>query len=124
MYEFSQEQIFIFFFIIGIIIGVTFDIFRVLRKNFKTPDFITFIEDISFLIFSGLLMLYGIINLNNGEIRFYLFIAIFLGISIYSLTISKMCVIILTVFVKVCKKIILFPFFCYKNIFKSRKIHE
>ena len=121
MYTFSQEQIFIFFFIIGIIISIIFDFFRVLRKNFKTDDFITFIQDIIFIAISGLFVLYSIIKLNNGEIRFYLFIAIFFGIFIYSLTISKICVIILSVFVKVCKKIILFPFFCYKNIIKVRK---
>lgn len=121
MYEFSQEQIFIFFFIIGVIIAILFDIFRVLRKNFKTPDFITFIQDIVFMAISGLLLLYSVIKLSNGEIRFYLFIAVFLGIFIYSLTISRMCVIILTVFVRFCKKIILFPIYCYKNVSKSLK---
>lgn len=121
MYNFSQEQIFIFFFIIGVIIGILFDIFRVLRKSFKTPDSITFLEDLTFLISSGMLLIYSIIKLNNGEIRFYLFIAIFSGILIYSLTIGKTCVIILYVFVNSCKKIFLFPFFCYKNIIISRK---
>ena len=121
MYKFSQEQIFIFFFIVGIIIAILFDIFRVFRKNFKTPDILTYFQDILFLIISGIFMLYSVIKLNNGEIRFYLFIAVFLGILIYSLTISKTCVIILSVFVRICKKIILFPFFCYKIIFKTRK---
>lgn len=121
MYEFSQSQIFIFFFIIGIIIGILFDIFRVLRKNIRTPDMITYVQDIVFLVISGILLLYGVIKLSNGEIRFYLFIAVFFGILIYSLTISNICVIILSVFVKICKKIILFPFFCCKNILKLRK---
>ena len=47
MYNFSQEQVFIFFFIIGIIIGCIFDFFKVLRKSFKSSDIITFIEDIT-----------------------------------------------------------------------------
>lgn len=46
---YSQAQIFILFFIIGITIGLMFDFFRVLRKSFKTPDFITIIQDIIFL---------------------------------------------------------------------------
>ena len=120
MYEFSQEQIFIFFFIIGFVIAILFDIFRVLRKSFKTPDIITCVQDICFLLMSGGLFLLSIFKLNNGEIRFYLFIALFFGILIYSLTISKMCVIILTVFVRFCKKIFLFPFLCCKNILKIR----
>lgn len=77
MHNFSQEQVFIFFFIIGIIIGVIFDIFKVLRKSFKTPDSITFIEDIIFIITSGLLTIFGILKLNGGEIRFFLFLGIF-----------------------------------------------
>ena len=77
MYEFSQEQVFILFFIIGAIIGVIFDFFRVIRKTFKVPDYITFIQDILFFILSGIIIIYGIIILNNGEIRLFLFLAIF-----------------------------------------------
>lgn len=118
MYIFSQEQIFIFFIIIGFIIGIIFDIFRVLRKNIKTPDVITYFQDICFLFISGSIFLYGIIKLSNGEIRFHIFIAAFLGIMIYSLTLSKLCVIILSVIVRFCKKIISFPYFCY-NLFSK-----
>ena len=121
MYNFSQEQIFIFFLIIGLIIGFLFDIFRVIRKVFKVPDSITIFQDIIFVTLSGILIINSIIKLNNGEVRFFLFIGICLGISMYSLTIGKICVIILYEFVKICKKIILFPFFCYKRIFKIRK---
>ena len=42
MSNFSQEQAFIIFVILGGIIGVLLDIFRVLRKCFKTSDIITF----------------------------------------------------------------------------------
>ncbi len=77
MYNFSQEQVFIFFFIIGIIIGIIFDIFKVLRKSFKTPDIITFIEDLIFIVLSGILLIFGILKLNGGEIRFFLFLGIF-----------------------------------------------
>lgn len=112
MYQFSQEQIFIFFFIIGIIIGFIFDIFRVIRKSFKTTDFITLIEDIIFLLISSILIIGGIIKINGGEVRFYLFLGIFLGGLIYSLTISNLYVIIFYEFVKICKKIFKIPFLC------------
>lgn len=112
MYQFSQEQIFIFFFIIGIIIGFIFDIFRVIRKSFKTTDFITLIEDIIFLLISSILIIGSIIKINGGEVRFYLFLGIFLGGLIYSLTISNLYVIIFYEFVKICKKIFKIPFLC------------
>lgn len=106
MYNFSQGQIFIFFFIIGIIIGLTFDVFKAIRKCFKTPDKVTFIQDLLFIIISTYLIILGIIKLNSGEVRFYLFLGIFLGIIIYFLTISNICVIILYVIVEFCKKIL------------------
>ncbi len=116
MYNFSQEQTFMLFFIIGVIIGILFDIFRVIRKAFKTCDKLTFIEDIIFLILSGILVLYSIIKINGGEIRFFLFLGIFFGILIYSLTISNLCVIILYEFVNICKKILKIPLYIIKKI--------
>ena len=41
----------------GVIIGILFDFFRILRKSFKTPDFVTYIEDVIFWILTGLLTL-------------------------------------------------------------------
>ncbi len=108
MLSYTQGQIFILFFVAGICIGLIYDIFRVLRKNFHTSDLITQIEDVIFLVFSGFLVLYSILKFNNGEVRFYLFMAIFLGILLYFLTISKPYVIIINVIVKFCKNILVF----------------
>ena len=121
MVNYSQEQIFLFFFIIGIIIGILFDIFRAIRKSFKSSDTITFIQDIIFVGVSGALVIYSIIKLNNGNIRFFLFLGIFLGIIVYSLTISNFCVIILHVFIEVCKKIVKIPYNCIIKILKRAK---
>lgn len=119
MQIFSQEQVFVLFFIIGIIIGLIFDCFRVIRKSFKSPDYITFMQDILFSILVGCIIIYGIIKINNGEIRFFLFLAIFFGMLIYFLTISNLYVIILYEIVKFCKKIFKIPYLClkkYKNM--------
>lgn len=85
----NQACIFAIFIIVGIIIGILFDIFRVLRKSIKTNDIITYIQDILFCILTGIILLYAIFMLNNGEIRIYMFLAIFFGILMYILTISK-----------------------------------
>ncbi len=121
MYNFSQEQTFMLFFIIGSIIGILFDIFRVIRKSFKTPDNITFLEDLIYIILSGSLIIYSIIKINGGEVRFYLFLGILFGIMIYFLTISNLCVIILYEFVKICKKILKIPYYFVKKLIISTK---
>lgn len=120
MYSFSQEQIFTVFLIIGLCIGIFFDLFRALRKTFKTPDFITYIEDILFMAVVGIFVINSLILMNNGQIRMYIILAILFGISFYFLTIGKICFITFQIFMNFFKKIIFFPFFL-KNITKNKK---
>ena len=91
---------FIIFVLNGLILGILFDIFRILRKSFKTPDFITYIEDIAFWLITGLILLYSIFKFNNGELRSYIFLGVILGTILYMLVFS-------TIFVKISVKIIL-----------------
>ena len=85
----NQGYLFLIFIINGIIIGLLFDFFRILRKSFKTKDTITYIEDILFWILTGVVILYSIFTFNNGEIRLFMFLAIILGIILYILTVSS-----------------------------------
>lgn len=103
----NQAYLFIIFCATGILIGLIFDIFRIIRKLFKTPDFLTYIEDICFWIISGLILIYSIFIFNNGEIRLYMFIAISLGIITYILTFSRFFVIIGYKFSNFVKKLII-----------------
>ena len=112
----SQSCEFLYFCLIGIIISLIFDIFRTLRKNFKTPDVITYIEDILFVIISSFIIMLGILKIANGILRFYLFLGLFLGIITYSLTFSKFCIIIINGIVVFCKKMSLFVLTFFKYI--------
>ena len=85
----NQANLFLIFTINGILIGLLFDIFRILRKSFKTSDIITYTEDLIFWILTGLLLLYSIFTFSNGEVRFYMFLAVFCGCLIYMLLFSK-----------------------------------
>lgn len=97
------------FTISGIAIGIFFDIFRILRKTFKTPDILTYIEDTIFWICTGIFFLFLLFKFNNGEIRSYVIIGIVMGIFIYILTISKYFIKINVTIINVLKKILLFP---------------
>ena len=68
-----MEQLFclIAFTATGIVIGVLFDIFRILRRSFKTADWLTTLQDILFWILAGFVILFSIFKFNNGEIRLY-----------------------------------------------------
>ncbi len=96
----NQAYLFLIFIINGILVGLLFDIFRILRKSFKTSDIITYIQDVLFWILTGFILLYSIFTFSNGEVRLYMFLAVFLGCLIYMLIFSKH-------FIKINVKIIL-----------------
>ena len=105
----NQGQLFLVFIINGIIIGIFFDLFRILRKSFKTSNFITYIEDFLFWILTGFSILFTLFKFNNGEIRLYMFLAIVIGILIYMIIFSsyiiKVNVSIIIIIKKIIKKI-------------------
>jgi len=97
------------FTISGIAIGIFFDIFRILRKSFKTPDIITYIEDVIFWILTGIFFLFVLFKFNNGEIRSYVIIGLLFGIILYMLTISKYFIKANVAIIKLIKKVIIYP---------------
>ena len=83
------------------------------------------IQDIVFLIISGIMFFKSIIIFNNGDIRFYIVFSTALGILIYFLTISETCVIITDVILRsvkfIIKKLIKLVKFFYCLIIKKLK---
>lgn len=93
----------------GALIGILFDIFRIIRRSFKTADFITYIEDICFWLLAGLILLFSIFTFNNGELRLYVFLGILFGTLIYLLTLSKYFISIFVKIITFIKKILWYP---------------
>lgn len=106
----NQAYLFLIFIINGILIGIIFDIFRILRRSFKTSNIMTSIEDVLFWMISALLIMYSIFKFNNGQFRLYIFIGIFLGIAIYMLFFSKYIIKISVKIIAIFKKILSFLF--------------
>lgn len=119
----NEVYIFIVFILNGFLIGIIFDCFRILRKSFKTPDFVTYIEDILFGIITGLLILYSILKFNNGELRLFIFIGIFLGLLLYLLIFSKVfmktSIFIISIVKKTVNIIIIIPIKFIYRLFKK-----
>lgn len=105
----TQLYSLLIFTISGIAIGVLFDLFRILRKSFKTPDIVTYIEDIIFWILTGIFFLFVLFKFNNGEIRSYVVIGLFIGVVLYMFTISKYFIKLNVCIINFIKKIVLYP---------------
>ena len=118
----NQAYLSMVFIMNGVIIGLLFDFFRILRKTFKTKDIITYAQDILFWILTGFILLYSIFTFNNGEIRLFMFLAVIIGIFVYMFFISshviKINVAIINIFKKILSKIFNFLFIPFKYIYK------
>lgn len=102
----AQAGLFLMFVLDGIVIGIIFDFFRILRKSFLTGNIVTAIEDIIFWILTGGIILYTVFVFNNGIIRGYMFLGVFCGILIYLVTFSKFFIKINVTIISFIKKII------------------
>ena len=105
----AQEQIkiFLIFIFVGIIISLIFDIFRILRKVYKFSNVLIYLQDILFWLLTGIIILHSIFEYNSGSIRIYLFFSMFIGIIIYTCTISQYILNIGVYMLKLINKIII-----------------
>ena len=115
----NQTYLFIVFTIVGIIIGVLFDIFRILRKSFKTKDIVTYIEDILFWILTGIIILFSMYKFSNGELRLFMIIGIIMGTLMYMITFSKYVIKISVFIINIIKTIIVYPIKVIEKILKK-----
>ena len=80
----------IFFCILGIIISCIFDVFRALRKmKKKNSIYVVMIQDIIFFVITTIITVIYMIKMLEDNIRFYMFLAMFLGIILSRKFISK-----------------------------------
>ena len=115
----NQTYLFIVFTIVGIIIGILFDIFRILRKSFKTKDIVTYMEDILFWILTGIIILFSMYKFSNGELRFFMIIGIIMGTLMYMITFSKYVIKISVFIINIIKTIIVYPIKVIEKILKK-----
>lgn len=112
--------------IIGCLLGFIFDFFRAIRKSIKNSNIATYIEDIIYVIISFMIIVSALQILNDGELRFYIFLGIFIGVILYFIFISKYVIKIeswiISNIVKLFKKILFFIKNCFNEIVKKRRI--
>lgn len=109
MYNDIWHQGFLFavFLIVGIVCAFIYDTFRVSERFARSGIFLMFAKDILFWIVITFLMFVICLKYNNGVIRSYMFLGIFLGAVAYFNTVSKYVLNILFFTINLLKKIIL-----------------
>jgi spore cortex biosynthesis protein YabQ len=94
-----QSYVFMFTVYAGIVIGILYDTYRVLKGSRRGDKFITSIWDILFLAAAMLVVLWALFSSNYGDIRAYVFIGFVVGFFLYDKILSRIAV-ALFIFVK------------------------
>ena len=73
----------------GVVLGVLYDVFRILRRVLRHKTAATTIEDAIFWIISTLLMFIFLLERNFGDIRGFIFMGLALGAVLYFTMLSR-----------------------------------
>ncbi len=138
-------QIFLYSIILGIGLGIVFDIFRVIRAVIPHNNFFVAFEDILFMLIWTFSLVIFSVELSGGNIRFFCFMGTFLGFVIYFFSVGKIVITFIRnissfirqiinavfgriygflrhCFVSVCQKVKYFFVDNYTNLRKSKKM--
>lgn len=88
--ETTVPQIYIFMITLygGMIAGFAYDIYRGIRRSFKTGRWATALLDTMFIITLGAIVVAVMYAANSGELRLYTFVGFALGFALYMAGIS------------------------------------
>ena len=106
----NQAYLFLVFSLTGVVIGILFYFFRILRRSIKTSNIVTYIQDILFWILAGIIVLHSIWYFNNGELRIYVLLGISIGVLLYMTTLSNIVIKVFTTITTFIISILKVPF--------------
>jgi spore cortex biosynthesis protein YabQ len=74
----------------GSLFGASLDTYNRFLQRHKRKTWIIFINDILFWVYQGLSVFYVLFSVNQGELRFYIFIALLCGFAAYQSLIKRL----------------------------------
>jgi len=106
----EQVNLFVFSIIGGMLIGILFDIYRIIRGFESLNKFITAVEDLLFWILTGIFIFIFMMYTSYAYMSFNVFVYIAIGLLIYLKLISKG-------FVKTLHKLLIFLLTTFRIVF-------
>ena len=104
----SELTVFGISILLGVISGLVFDVFRSVRLEIRAGRKTVAFQDILFWIIIAVLFFATVYRYNSGQLRFYIFIGAFLGLALYLVTVSKVCIKIFAGFISALRTVVSF----------------
>ena len=102
----NQTSIFFSAMIVGAVLGVCYDFFRILRVAVPSSRKVILIEDILFFLFATVLIFLYFLNQNKGEVRIAYLAGVLLGWILYYFTFGVMILSVSSMLIKFIKKVV------------------
>lgn len=87
---YGEVRLFAICLAIGVFLAFIYDLFRILRILFHHSDFVVDMEDLGFWLLTAWMVFQTLFQYNEGALRAYAFIGMFLGVILYTLTLSRL----------------------------------
>ncbi len=85
----AQVLTFLYSMILGIALGATYDVFRILRMIINSRNISIFIQDVLYFILSGLMTFLFVLKMNSGDSRFYILAGEGIGWILYHISLGE-----------------------------------
>ncbi len=90
----------------GMVLGVVFDFFRIMRKNFKGASSAVWLQDILMWTVALGVVCATLFMTNSGQIRWYEFLGLGTGLAVYILALSNFVISVSTGIISFFKKVL------------------
>lgn len=87
----------------GGILGIAFDSYRVISGQFRFPRWSMHVLDMIYWLISSLFVFRALYHANQGQLRFYVFLGLFIGVWIYFLFLSVLTERFMVMLIKIVK---------------------
>lgn len=85
----SQLLVFVYSLALGLILGVAYDFFRIVRMVINSKNIAVFLQDVLYFIVSGLITFFFVLGVNSGNSRFYILAGEAVGWILYHITLGE-----------------------------------
>jgi spore cortex biosynthesis protein YabQ len=124
MWEMSIEQqlvVFLLLLLLGFLSGLLFDVLRACGKGFGLSKYTVFLTDLVFCLIFTLVVFQILYVFNWGEVRFYIFFAIIMGLIFYYGFCSRFVYNRLRLFFKILHQRIFYLYKRWQEFFKKNR---
>lgn len=87
---YDEAHLFLVCFVLGVLLAMVYDGVRILRLLFHHWDWLVDVEDLLYWIFTAWIVFRTLFYYNQGMLRGYAFVGMFLGVILYLLTLSSL----------------------------------